>query len=121
VWDKVRRQVWAQTLVGSLPGAASSYDGLTQEGACAIHRVFWWVVYDHAPVQVGLDNDRAAVARFRERHPTGAKQVDDYLDLWLEHLDRLEQNSRSLDGIPQPHEWRSVSPHQTYREAAKRK
>lgn len=80
-------------------------------------------MYDHATVQVGINRDRAAVAAFRERHPTGAKRIDDYLDLWLEHLDRLEQSSRSLHGIPQPHEWTTAFPsrQQTYREAAKRK
>jgi hypothetical protein len=79
-----------------VPAAAEHLDGFTNEG--------WRVVWDCAGHQrfpldaalAALRRDRAAVATFEAREPRAAREIRDYLDLWLSDLDLIERTARDL-------------------------
>ena len=99
----MRVRVWAGTHRFNVPHAATLYDGITHDGWDVL-----WTTWNAASFHLGavleaLAEDRAAVARFQQREPRAAHAIGGFLNLWLNDLDRIEQEARrvaAVDGRP---------------------
>ncbi len=92
-WPAYRRACWLRTPRLMVPGGAV-HDGLTVSAFDAARWVNGYtpsfLAEGEAKVRAALEADRAAVAAFRRRAPTAAREIADVLDLLLGDLDQLE-------------------------------
>jgi hypothetical protein len=103
-WPACRRLVWARTHRMRVPTAAEVFDGLTRRGwDMAWSRTCYCAArLPMVDVLDALDEDRDAVAAFRRRDPEGAREIDDFLDLWLADLEAIERWTRTDEYGPGP-------------------
>ena len=94
-WPHHRRSVWASLVVGQVPQASREFDGLSTDGAAALAD---WHLEDFAvgAVVAGLEADRAAVAAFRKRDRSGARDIAVYLAAFLESFASIEAEARRM-------------------------
>ena len=94
-WPFYRVRIWASMLVGQLPRASREFDLLTTDGADALAD---WHLEDFAVAAVvaGLESDRAAVAAFRKRDRSGARDIAVYLAAFLEDFASIEAEARRV-------------------------
>jgi hypothetical protein len=97
-WQRVRRAVWATTHRFTVPPPAIVYDGLTST-ACDAVLDSWNAdgAFDLAGALNALAADRANLAAFERTK--AARSISDYLALFREDLDTIEQTARELDTV----------------------
>jgi hypothetical protein len=96
VWPQYRRKVWAATCRGNLSAAAQCHDDLTTLGFEYVHSHWQDEVFNLNAALAAVEADRAAVRRFEQRDPRGAREIRDYLAMFVEHLDRVADEARRL-------------------------
>lgn len=109
-WRKCRREVWAATHYTQIPAASTTYDGLTSTGFGRLWGRLSYHVFPAADVLAALVADRAAVAAFREKDPSGARAIADFVDLWLTCLSHWEDVTRRI--AHDPNRWLAGYPAQ---------
>ena len=109
-WPHFRKPAWAATFVGALPYAAMTYDHLTTCGRDVLWASWQDESFDLDAVLRGLDRDRNRVARFRARDPRGAKDITDYLRLFMLDLDRVEREARRVSVVVCEYPWQRGAP-----------
>jgi hypothetical protein len=107
-WPGVRREVWALERIGDIPQAAIVFDGFSREG----FERFWsgWQrrEFPRDEVLKALASDRAAVAAFRRRDPSAAREIWDFLDRWLVCIATWEDAARVAGAYTSPRQWRGT-------------
>ena len=100
-WPRYRREAWATERRYQVPRAAIEYDGLTAEAVAAVRRRW---THGRAlvlpPVLAAIEGDRAAASRFRQAQPKAAREIAEYLDLWLADLAEVERTALRLAADP---------------------
>jgi hypothetical protein len=98
-WQECRREVWALSHRGRVPGAATTYDGLSFSSIDALRSEMSnsAIPFSLPRILDALDDDRARLAAFREAHPVDAKAIGDYLDTLEADFDAVETTARAVD------------------------
>jgi hypothetical protein len=98
-WRRVRRVVWASVHRGHVPGAATTYDGLSFSSYDALRseQQNSAIGFSLPRILDALDDDRARLAAFREAHPVDAKAIGDFLDTLEADFDAVETTAHSID------------------------
>jgi hypothetical protein len=103
-WQRVRRLMWAVTPRFSVPDSSMLFDGVTTEGLAFV-RATWNHAgpYDLVGALTALATDRANLATFAQTE--AAATIADYLALFRQDLDRVEQTARDLAAVPPFRTW----------------
>jgi hypothetical protein len=102
LWPAYRRAVWAASPRGSVPRAATVFDGITLGSARLLADSWNHVKFDLGAVLAAVKRDRAALAAFEARDRRAAGHLADYFDILRGDLDAIEEHGRVFAAWPDP-------------------